>query len=769
MTTSSFRPRLARGLMMATMAGAACGAWAQTVDTIPVAPAQAETPPDPQPGPENASGIPEEIVVTATKRAEPVREIPATIAVLSGEALEREGVQSIDQIVSQVPGVNLTDDGLGQAKRVTIRGISTDTNANFTAGTLFGDIPFTDPFVPKVQLDPNPFDMKTVEVLKGPQGTLFGGTGLNGLIRYVPEAPDLDDFRLKYFTQLTSYPGNGDHGWTYGAVMNAPLVGETLGLRLMAFDRDGPGFVDDDQAGKNDVNRTRQYGYRGMLAWQPGEWKVSLLGARQRALQKDVGFTDNFDGDLSRSNTAQPSPTESSYNLANLGVQREFSWADVISQTSWVEKEFDANLDASRAAAGGQLPVLVAAGYNHSKAFTQEIRLVSNSDDSGWKWLVGGFHFDEDLYDCAEAGALSLPDLGLPLPLPNGLLATPCRDNAAKLAGRFDIAQLVGNIKLREQALFGELTREFGDDWEATVGARLYRTRSGGTVASNGLLYTLAQNGGQPGLRDATEKEQGLSPKASIVFHPSREFRAYFTASRGFRFGGPQLGASTVTTQVPDTYKSDTLWNYELGLRTDWFDQTLRLDASAYQIDWKNPQVAQTSNDSLVTFIDNVGGVQGHGVEVALRYLPPFVRGLTLDTSVSWNRTVTTKTFDSATGATIDSGSPWPLAPRWQTSTTLAYFFPVRDWMLGSSLRHTYAGRACNTIECTGQVFGFRTLDLALTAAPGGDSFWPELSITLSNLTDERGISNVTTNALLGDTVSYIPPRALVVRIGGSF
>ncbi|HZP12420.1 MAG TPA: Plug domain-containing protein, partial [Nevskiaceae bacterium] len=191
------------------------------LDTIPVTPQSDKK--EELPAATEASGATQlqEVVVTSTKRVTPLRKIAGTVNVLSGEDLEREGIQSLDQIVQQVPGVNLTDEGTGgQQKRVTIRGISTPLGANATAGTLLGDIPFSDPFLPKVQLDPNPFDMATVEVLKGPQGTLFGGTGLNGLIRYVPELPQLDGVHVKYYTQFLSYPGNGGSAWNYGAVLN---------------------------------------------------------------------------------------------------------------------------------------------------------------------------------------------------------------------------------------------------------------------------------------------------------------------------------------------------------------------------------------------------------------------------------------------------------------------------------------------------------------------------------------------------------------------
>lgn len=714
----------------------------------------------------------EEVIVTSTKRSTTVREIPATINVLEGEALERQGVQSIEQIVAQVPGVNLSDDGAGNAKRVTIRGISSAPSTNFTAGTLFGDIPFSDPFVPKVQLDPNPFDMSTVEVLKGPQGTLFGGTGLNGMIRYVPQAPEFDGVHVKYYTQYNAYPGNGGDGWSYGAAVNTPFADDTAAVRLMGFHREAPGYIDDTQSGKKDINRATQQGVRGALAWEPNEdWKISLLGAWQDYELDDISIADNFDGRLQRGNAPRPSPISTEYTLGNLGIERRFNWGTAISQTSLFNKRYDAFQDISQIALGGTVPLMAGASYNKSKGFSQELRAVSADDGSPWKWLGGVFYYRLNLFDCSEvAVADGLPGLP-PSPILDGLIATPCAQNAGRIQGQLNIAHLVGDLLLTEQAVFGEVARALGEDWEVTLGARVYRTESSGTVSTAGLLYSF-QNGGMPASRDASSSQEGISPKLSIIYQPVRDLRSYFTVSRGFRFGGPQLGASTPTTQVPETYKSDSLLNYEFGLRSDWFDRTLRIDASAYFIDWTDPQVNQRSADNLAVYIDNVGGVQGKGVDLSLRYLPPFIRGLSLTSGVSWNDTETTAAFDDVSGTTVPSGSPWPNAPHWQTSTTLAYALPLSHWGVNAFVRHTYLGPACNAINCTDKVFDYNTYDVNVSAFSLDHPLWPELSLSVENLTDERAINASSTTSVAGsdvNVINYIAPRAVIVRLSGRF
>ena len=742
----------------------------ETVDTIPV-PQRAESATPANSEPRRSSPHLEEIVVTATKREESLRDIPATVNVLKGDDLERQGVQSIEQIVSQVPGVNLTDEGTGgTAKRITIRGISTGMGVNPTAGMLLGDIPFSDPFIPKVSLDTNPFDIATVEVLKGPQGTLFGGTGLNGMIRYVPQAPQLDEFRVKYYGQRQSYPGNGGSAWNYGGMVNVPFADHTAGVRLVAFHRESPGYVDDTRdGGKPDVNTLGQYGFRGELTWLPAEyWKIALMATTQHTNDDDLSYTSNYNGQLQHSDSPRPSPAKSSYTLGSLNIEREFDWGTVISQSSYFQKKFNIFLEASRAATG-VLPILAGADANHSKGMTQEFRLVSTPGDSPWKWLAGAFYYKLHLYDCASVGALEgLPSLPIPGGL-EGLVANPCPGNQSRIGDELIIGQLIGDVDIKEKALFGELTRKFGDYWDLTLGGRGYHIESGGTVSTSGALYA-SSNNFMPVSRDAGVAQRGFSPKASITFHPTDELRAYFTVSRGFRFGGPQIAASTPTTTVPPFYKSDSLMNYELGLRTDWLDQTLTVDASAYHIDWKNPQVFQITADRQTNFIDNVGGAKGNGLEMSLRYLVPFLTGLSFDSSASWNRTATTQPFHSATGVVLPTNSPWPLSPRWQTSTTLAYTLPIEDWQAGASVRHAYMSHACNSIECTAHVFGYSTLDVNVFASGPEGSYWPQLSLSMNNLTDKRGISNVTTNPVPAtDTVNYIAPRALVLRLSGSF
>lgn len=728
----------------------------------------------------------EDIVVTATKRSASTREVAQTINALSGEQIEKLGIQNVDEIIKLTPGVNLTDDGLGQPKRITIRGVSAGTNVNFTSGTLIGDTPFTDPFSPLVQLDPNPFDMQSVEVLKGPQGTLFGGSGLNGMIRYVPERPQYAVTELKYFAQYTDYPGSGGAAPVYGAAINLPLVEDAAALRLMGFNRKSPGYVDDRGRDIDDVNTLSQYGYRAQVAMRPAEsLNLNLMYMAQHTENDDVSFADNFEGRLERSNTPRASPVVTNYSVANLAVEYQAEKVEFVSQTSFVTKEWTADLDNSRLVAGGRVPVLNVPGYTTSDAFVQEIRLLSPQDsESHWNWLVGAFYYQQDLYDCVEIAAevpvlsslVGLPGLpplispGILRNLQEGIYPAGCSKLKQFTDGKAIAAALEAEVALDEKAVFAEVGRKLGEHWSLTLGGRYYKISTDGIVTTSGALYS-AQTGGLAASNPSRIVEPGFSPKASVQYRYDDDFMAYLTLSRGFRFGGIQLGASTPTTQVPETYRSDNLMNYELGLRTNWLDSTLTFDVTGYIIDWKDPQISQSSPDGLALFIDNVGGARGHGVELVARYLPSFLNGVLFSTSMAFNELVTTEPFIAQSGDTIETGSPWPLSPKWQTSTALSYAAILGNWNIAPGIRHTYSSKAWNELERTREVFGYKTYDAQLSISSNSSPRIPEFNLSVNNLFDKRGLSNasVASNPLASTTANYIPPRAVILRISGRF
>ena len=719
----------------------------------------------PLPPADDAAGAPlEEIVVTATKRATALREIPASIASLSGESLEHSAAQGAQDIVKLVPGVNLTNDGVNAAQ-ITIRGIASIGGTNPTTGLLFGDVAFTDFYVPRVTLDPNPFDLKSVDVLKGPQGTLFGAGALNGAIRYVPEPPRFGEWETKYFVQYQSM-SKGDSAPSYGAAVNIPIgTMDQWALRVMAFDRTSPGYVDNLATGKKDVNELDQKGVRGILGWRPSEnWDLALTYATQKTNIRDSSQTDNEDGRLSRSNQPNASVSDNVYHLADLRLDYLADGFEFVSETAFVTKRSDADLDIQRTLMG-----LVPASrleHGESDTYSQEFRIQSLPDDEGdWQWVAGVAALQQDFDFTLDVPA------GSPIAPLDPLLAAleplfPGITSTSTDGGRANILSIAADARVKEVALFGDTTWTFLPDWELSVGGRFYRTSSGGPVRQGGALL-IASNGGFESENTEVVKEKGFNPKVSLLWHATDDVIAYTAASRGFRVGGTQVGTTTVLSQTraPAVFKSDTIWNYEAGLRTDWLDRALHLDFTVFYSDWKDPQAILPDATGLIVFYDNVGSVESKGAEAALKYRLPF-GGLMLETSGAYTKTVTTAPYVAPDGTNLGPGQDWPLAPRWQSATTLSQFSEWGNWTVGLGVTHTYLGSAINNLARRQKVFGYEQLDAQINVANATWRWLPEIALVMGNLTDERGKTNVDNDPA---DVVYLPPRNVILRLSGRF
>ncbi len=711
----------------------------------------------------------EEIVVTATKRESNIRDIPASITALSGDDLEKRGAQDTTDIVKLVPGVNVTSTG-DSPQRITIRGISSDIGTSPTTGILFGNVSFTDTYTPVVALDPNPFDMASVEALKGPQGTLFGASALNGAIRYVPTTPRFGEYELKWFGQYTSVSEGGEAP-TYGVAVNVPLWEDIASVRVMAFDRTAPGFIDNTRIPARDSNRTDQRGARALIGWRPGDaWDVLLTTAWQQTDFRDVGIANNDEGRLETADRPRLSPNRTEYSLADLTVTWSGDGLEFVSDTSWVEKQGKNFFEASSRSTGTGALALVAQTYSgHSTTIGQEFRLLSPDDpDHPWKWVAGAFAWQQKLQNT----------LVVPLAVELTPLATIIEQlGLAGLGSLFTeqgspvVVSTAADVKVEELAAFGELTRRFGQEVEVSLGGRLYRTTSGGVNEQSGLVV-LANQGRSPYALKAEIEETGFNPKASILWHLSGDVLTYGLVSKGFRVGGVQTGLTGATSTAPEVFKSDTLWNYEAGIRTQFFDNTLRVDLTGFWVDWKDPQTLQPESTGLSVFLDNVGGVRSRGADISVQYLLPW-GGMMLTTAATYADTVTTEDYTTADGQNFPTGTTWPLAPKWQTASTLSFNTTAGEWLLGGMATYTTIGEAIPAFGAH-KVFGYEQLDLQLSLSNQRISWLPQVALILNNVTDERGLTNaftsgVPTDMLAAEEFYYMTPRSLTVRFMGRF
>lgn len=726
--------RAARRLC-AFLLAAATAAGAQEPAVIPV-PDAAEPPPA-----EDSTELPD-MVVTTHKKEQVLRDIPASIAAIDGAALEASGAQGMEDFLRWVPGVTLMPNEPG-ATKVTIRGISSELGTNATTGVLFGNVSFNDAYFPFVGLDPNPFDLYDVEVLKGPQGTLYGASALNGAVRYVPNRPELGRFETRWFAQYARV-GEGGAAPTYGAAVNIPLGSDAdKAVRIVAHRRESPGYTDDVGRGLEDVNEVAQYGVRALAAWQVTDRvALSLMALRQDTEFDDDGFADNREGRLERDNTPLPNPKTSVYELANAALQVDFDALTVTLEGATVVKHFGEAPDISRLATGeastSTVPTTI---FFNSDTNTVELRAASPAEATGpWSWVAGAFWSDQPIdsgYDIYANGPLG-----------------------PSVAGHQR-----SDVTVTERAVFADVTRLLGEAWEVSLGARGYKTTSGGVAIASGPLY-----GGTENRNEGVVEEDGVSPKASVRWLASDAVQAYALASRGFRVGGIQPTASALSTSIPRSFRSDSIWNYELGVRTQWLGDSLRADLTAFHEDWDEPQLAQRDPNNpnpVATYYDNVGGAKSDGAELSVVWRTP-LEGLTATVGAAGARTVTTVPFTTASGVDTQPGTPWPYAPRWQTATTLAYDRPLWEgWQARAVATHTLVSRAWTTLANDVGVYDYEQVDLLFSAGPLAGP-WPEFSVGATNLLDERGINQNTFTGEASD-VTYARPRTFMVRIDGRF
>lgn len=743
----------------------------ELLPTIPVA--DGESPPSTLKPPPRAVQL-EEIVVTATKREMSAREIPVSISAKTGEALEQMGARDIQDYIATVPGITLQEGTNGDAggRKITVRGVGPSEvngmSGNQTVGQFIGDIPMTDPYSNYMTPDLDPFDLETVEVLKGPQGTYFGASALNGAIRYVPTRPQLGEWGFRGFAEGMQI-SEGGTGGTYAAAVNAP-IGDTLALRATGVVQNAPGYIDNLQRDERDADSRSKWSARGGLRWQPGErTDISLMFLQQESQKDDILDVDNSNEELTNNQRPGPSSIETGFDLASIDIRHDLDvWGTVVWQSSLQHKNVFSELDTTLFTGGLGIPNFRTYATSDIEGTTHELRLVSPGDGD-WSWIVGGFYLDyaADLYTDAYLPGTALPLLP-ELPLLGGLIGPR----------GLSYAMIETAAAARETSLYGELTRRLGSRWEFTAGARLYKTRISGTYVAEGVLGAASPDAGID-LRD-----QGISPKVSVAYRPSDDLMFYATVARGFQFGGINISTSGLPFNnpltgppVPPSFGSSSLWSREIGIRTDWLDRTLRADVVVYDLDWSDAQFVEMNDNLLIdtTYVSNVGKVRSQGIEASLIYQPP-VEGLLLNVAAGYSRALTAVAYTAASGTQVPSGTEMPNAPRWQTATTLSYSRSFGRWLAGGSVTHTYSSRAYDTITHDHEIFDYETLNLGLNLSRPDLAGAPTLNFGISNLNDARGVvgrnSSTGTSGLTGvatPSFVYIRPRAFTVRLSVEF
>lgn len=724
----------------------------------------------------------EEIVVTATKRPQLLRDIPASITAISGEKLEDSGKMNLSDFMQQTPGVTVNQSYPGLT-RVTIRGINTDTNPGSVTpspvGFFVGDTAFTDPYLASIVPDLSAFDLSGVQVLKGPQGTLFGGAALAGAIRYEMQQPVQGEWQVRGFSQ-TVQPEQGSLAVTSGIAVNVPILkDDNLALRVAYVRRNYPGLIDDAFSGAKDINKGSGNQYRAMLLWEPGEWHLKLTHLAQDFRSPNaLYFTDDIDGNRQNTTAVTTSPAKNKFGLDSFELGRNFDSFKLVSLTSYLFKDAIQRQDETAVLVGkppqGYPPELAATGvtYEYSKALSQEIRLQSTGDGP-FSWLTGAYFYRyrmdfgtnaninllEDLLGGQSALQQLVNQLGLPL--------SAVTDNLTLIQG-------VSHSESTEKALFADFTYKLWDSVDLSVGARFYQTSVSGGFIAGGVLV-LAENNGMPVDNRTKLTEHGINPKFTATWKFADDMSVYTQAAKGYRFGGVQIAPATPTNGVPPTFKSDTLWNYEIGLRTSWLDQTLNADLTAFYISYKNPIIAQSTQGIPLGYSANVSGALSKGLEASLLWYTP-VDGLNLSLTGALTDAHITAPFTASGNVPVAAGQELPGAAPVQYNGSIQYSRPFGIVNISANTGYNYVSQGYSDIVHSIRINGFGAWDAGLIFSSDAWAVHPKLALNISNILDKTvAIGGTVVKPLTSPAIATFnqynlnPPRTITMRLSLDF
>ena len=598
-----------------------------------------------------------EIVVTAEKRTERLQDVPMSVSVISGERLTATQSTTLQDIVDSVPGMQVVS-GDPASNTLVIRGINAGGGINASVATYVDEVPYTSqgPFSYGANIAPNfdPYDLARVEVLRGPQGTLYGANALSGLLKYVTNAPDPSGYHASFLVGGNDVE-HGGAGYEMHGMINIPL-GPTAAFRLTAGDTYVPGYIDDPSRGRDGVNDVRRTNARAAFLWQPSD----DLTIRVSAAYQRLSAGDNNDVDLDPSTLRPiygdlihsrdfPEPARISNEIYNATINWNLGFAALTSSTSWTKVDpylfFDdtATLGPviSSIFGGNYGAVIVAREPVHS--IKQELRLASVGQQP-LEWTVGVYYDDETAHEFEPLYAADLNTRQVLLDFQPAL-------------GAYYI-----DSTYREYATFADVNYHITSAFEVGVGGR---------YSKNKQTYHQVNDGFITGSNDfGTESDQGVftySVDSKYRFTPG--FMAYARVASGFVPGGPN--DAVPGSNLPLSFNSSRTTNYELGVKGSADEGRINYDVDVFDIEWKNIQLeAVFGNFAGIT---NGGTARSRGLEGSFTFRP--IKELTLMLNAAYTDARLTEDTTPSFGG--HDGDRLPLSPFFSGTVGADYERPL--------------------------------------------------------------------------------------------
>ncbi len=685
--------------------------------------ASAQAPPAQGEETESAGGL-TEVIVTATRRAERLQEVPASITAFDTDAIAMRGLQQMDDYARFVPGLTLSE-RQPAGTTIVFRGVA-------SSGLQFGAVSSSGLYLDEQPItqsgrnpDPRLMDIERIEALRGPQGTLFGASSQSGTLRVITNKPDPSRFDGFVDGALSSV-NQGDMGHDLSAMVNLPLVADKLALRLVGFTSEDAGFVDnilaDSQGGtftstpRKDVNSIKTSGGRASLRWDASENVNTTLSATFQDVEAD-GHGDVTPGgkSLTQVRFEDESLNDKWYQFG-LTLNAATPIGDAVISASYFNRDFRYEADATdyefafnqNAIAYGTVvydfggdPRGFATNHEETEITTFEARLSSKTDStSRWGWIVGAFYSTEDgntAFDSNVRGFADTPAFAFFNDYEvNFLSGNPLPEGDTWFSGRYE-------AELDQFAVFGELSFDVSENFTLTAGGRWFDY-------DRGVGQQQEQPPGFTGFSrlDGSQrtKEDGSVVKLNGTYKINDEKMLYATYSEGFRVGGSNpLKAASL---LPRDYKSDTLTNYEVGLKTEWKERRVRFNISAYYMDWKDFAVQVEDPQPAVFQLGYVNlpsaDITGVESDLAITLNPQWLLEATLSYNDAKTAAASVLAVEDDLGEVfefaVEKGSRLPLTPEWNASIGLEYHSPATLYNAHPFMRfdYSYVGSSYNSL-----------------------------------------------------------------------
>jgi len=692
----------------------------------------------------------EEVVVTAQKRTERLQDVPVPVTALNADSLAERNQTRLQDYFSDVPGLNLTSTGSGQMN-LSIRGLTTGSagGGGATVGVTIDDVPRganTAPaFSSTLYEDLDPSDLERIEVLRGPQGTLYGASSIGGLIKFVTADPSTSAFKGRAQLLLNSTKGTLGYG-VRGAV-NLP-VNDEVAFRVSGFSRRDPGYVDNVLTGQKDVNETNVKGGRVSALWRPSEnLSLKLAAMLQKTEGDGSSEVDALLADLQQARMRGTEVYSQKTALYSAVLNASFAGLNLTSISGYGTYRYSHLSDQTAFYGGYAQDLFGVTGASlldriETKKFTQEVRLASAAGQR-LEWLVGLFYMHEET------------------PAHQSLLANDY--NTGAVAG--SQVEIDFPTSFSEQAVFGDVTWHFTDRFNIQVGGRVSTNRQKYDELDEGPLF-----GGTFITPTTHTKAHASTFLVSPQFKISPDLMVYARFASGYRAGGPNSNVPG-GIGLPTSYQPDKDNSFDLGVKGEVWDHRLSFDAAVYRIDWKNVQVLVIDQATQFLLHTNGGNAKSQGLELTVQARP--AERLTIAASATLGDAKLKDDLPAISTAIGRAGERLPFSSRFAGSLSADQEFALgANWMgtIGGSVRYVgeRQGDFTNSPTVSRVILpAYTQVDFRLGARRDA---W-NLSAFVNNLSDKRGFvgRSDTGSADLQPTAVYIQPRTFGLSVAKEF